>query len=154
METASRRTQPSCGSLRPTEKKASEDGVADAAYAGPIQEQSWDVDLHRRVDPGDASSPQAIRVVVAEAVRMPSPMQAVPSYNRLWSRSLSPRNTWAVYSASPIAEAMIQETNTEFGISTISATRPPRRLGYTTSLRSMTKGRGRHHELGSLDATM
>ena len=40
-------------------------------------------------------------------------------------------------------KAMIQETHTEFGISTIKCDAPLQGLlGYTTSLRSMTKGRG------------
>ena len=143
------------------QKKALEDGAADAAYAGPIQGAELQ-DVAICIDEltlfGDASSPQAIRVAVAEAVRNALANAGGSLLQPIMETEVVVPEEYmgGVLGDLQSRKAMIQETNTEFGISTIKCDAPLQGLlGYTTSLRSMTKGRGQFTmSFDRFDATM
>jgi elongation factor G len=123
-------------------------GAKDAAYAGPIQGaelQDVKVTIDELETFGPLSTPQAIRVAVAEAVR-----NALSNANGSLLQPIMDTEVvvpeeymGGVLGDLQSRKALIQETNTQFGISTIRCDAPLLGLlGYTTTLRSMTKGRG------------
>lgn len=123
-------------------------GAKDAAYAGPIQGaelQDVEVTIDELETFGSLSNPQAIRVAVAEAVR-----NALANANGSLLQPIMDTEIvvpeeymGGVLGDLQSRKALIQETNTEFGVSTIRCDAPLLGLlGYTTTLRSMTKGRG------------
>jgi len=128
--------------------KAVVDGAKDAAYAGPIQGaelQDVSICIEEVETFGTASSPQAVRVAVAEAVRNALSQAGGTLLQPIMDTEVVVPEEYmgGVLGDLQSRKAMIQETNTEFGISTIKCDAPLQGLlGYTTSLRSMTKGRG------------
>ena len=123
-------------------------GARDAAYAGPVQGMALQ-DLKITIDAidtfGAASTPQAIRVAVAEAVR-----NAIHKGNGVLLQPIMKTDVvvpdeymGGVLGDLQSRKAMIQETLSEAGVTTIKCDTPlASLLGYTTSLRSMTQGRG------------
>jgi len=123
-------------------------GAKDAAYAGPIQGaelQDVAVSIDEVETFGSISSPQAIRVAVAEAVRNALADAGGALLQPIMDTEVVVPEEYmgGVLGDLQSRKAMIQETNTAFGISTIRCDAPLLGLlGYTTTLRSMTKGRG------------
>ena len=128
--------------------KAVINGAKDAAYAGPIQGaelQDVAVSIDEVETFGSISSPQAIRVAVAEAVRNALADAGGALLQPIMDTEVVVPEEYmgGVLGDLQSRKAMIQETNTAFGISTIRCDAPLLGLlGYTTTLRSMTKGRG------------
>jgi elongation factor G len=128
--------------------QAVEDGAKDAAYAGPIQGaelQDVSISIDEVETFGTVSSPQAVRVAVAEAVRNALAEAGGTLLQPIMDTEVVVPEEYmgGVLGDLQARKAMIQETTTEFGVSTIRCDAPlVGLLGYTTSLRSMTKGRG------------
>ena len=134
--------------LTDAQSKAIENGAKDAAYAGPIQGAELQ-DVSITIDQvevfGSSSTPQAIRVSVAEAVRNAIANAGGSLLQPIMETEVVVPEEYmgGVLGDLQARKAMIQETVTEFGISTIRCDAPLQGLlGYTTALRSMTKGRG------------
>jgi elongation factor G len=134
--------------LNDEQLEAITDGAKDAAYAGPIQGMALQ-DISITIDKvetfGASSTAQAIRVAVAEAVR-----KAIQAGNGVLLQPIMRTDVvvpeeymGGVLGDLQSRKAMIQETLSDDGITTIKCDAPlSALLGYTTSLRSMTQGRG------------
>jgi len=155
------RVLPSGTLLSDAQQQAIVDGAADAAYAGPIQGaelQDVCIEINEIELFGPSSTPQAIRVAVAEAVRNALSNAGGTLLQPIMETEVVVPEEYmgGVLGDLQARKAMIQETNTEFGVSTIKCDAPLQELlGYTTSLRSMTKGRGQFTmSFDRFDATM
>jgi len=134
--------------LTAEQAEAVQAGATDASTAGPLQGSPLQ-DVRVVVDTvtlfGTASTAQALRVAVAEAVRK-AMSQAGGQLLRpiMATEVVVPEEAMGgVLGDLQARGAMIQDTQTEDGISTIACDAPlDRLLGYTTDLRSMTRGRG------------
>ena len=139
---------PAGTALTEAQLQAIEDGARDAAYAGPIQGaelQDVSISIEQLQTFGSASSAQAIRVSVAEAVRNAISTAGGSLLQPIMDTEVVVPEEYmgGVLGDLQARKALIQETNTEFGVSTIKCDAPLQGLlGYTTALRSMTKGRG------------
>ncbi len=123
-------------------------GARDAAYAGPIQGMALQdilISVEKVEIFGPSSTAQAIRVAVSEAVR-----NAIQAGNGVLLQPIMKTDVvvpeeymGGVLGDLQSRKAMIQETINENGMTTIKCDAPlSALLGYTTSLRSMTQGRG------------
>ena len=134
--------------LSPEQREAVQTGAGDAASTGPVHGaklEDCEVSVDRVELFGRASSASALRAATAEAVRK--------ALSAAGSVLLQPIMTTEVvvpeeYFGSVLGDlqargATIQETATEMNVATISCQVPLRSLlGYTTELRSMTRGGG------------
>ena len=140
--------EPDGAQLKADQLQSIEDGARDAATSGPLQGaqlQDLKIQVQKVETFGPASSPQAIRVAVAEAVR-----KAIASAG---STLLQPvmatevvvpeESLGGVLGDLQARGALIHDTRTELGTASITCDAPLQKLlGYTTDLRSMTRGRG------------
>ena len=122
-------------------------GATDASFTGPqgaeLQDLSVTVDAVELF--AEASSPQALRVAAAEAVR-----KAIAKAKPLLLRPIMDTevvvpedNLGAVLGDLQSRQAAIQSTNIQGDTASIRCDVPlDKLLGYTTELRSMTRGRG------------
>jgi elongation factor G len=135
-------------SLSPVQAEAVAAGAGDGAISGPVEGAPLQ-DLEVRVDAvelfGTASTPQALRVAVAEAVRR-ALAQAGEVVLRpiMFTEVVVPEeDVGAVLGDLQARHAVIQATTTLGGITSISGDCAlDRLLGYITELRSLTHGRG------------
>ncbi len=140
--------EPAGHELPPGLAEAAADGARDASTSGPLQGaplQDVRIEVDRVQLHGPSSSAQAVRVAVAEAVR-----KAMARGGGLVLRPIMAtevvvpeESMGGVLGDLQARKAMIHDTLTEMGTSTITCDAPlDRLLGYTTDLRSMTRGRG------------
>ena len=146
--TVAPRVLPPGTTLTPEQAEAVRSGATDASSAGPLQGNPLQ-DVQITVDSvtlyGTASSPQAVRVAVAEAVRKALGQAGGRLLRPMMSTEVvvPEESMGGVLGDLQSRGALIQDTRTEDGISTIQCDAPlDRLLGYTTDLRSMTRGRG------------
>ncbi len=123
-------------------------GATDASTAGPLQGSPLQ-DVRVVVDSvtlfGPASTGQALRVAVAEAVRKAMAQAGGQLLRPIMATEVvvPEESMGSVLGDLQARGAMIQDTRSETGISTIVCDAPlDKLLGYTTDLRSMTRGRG------------
>ena len=133
--------------LSPTLAEAVTAGAKDASIAGPVQGSTLQ-DVRVQVDAievfGEISTPQAIRVAVAEAVRNAMVKGGGQVLRPIMKTEVvvPSENLGAVLGDLQARGAMIQETDPGEP-STIKCDCPlDKLLGYTTTIRSMTRGRG------------
>ncbi len=140
--------KPAGMSLNPAQRDAVQAGLVDATMAGPIEGaplQDLSVELLEVELFAEASSPQALRIAVAQASRE-ALAQATP-------QALRPRmkievvvpdeNVGAVMGDLQSRGASISGQESDMGTSTVLGECSLHRLlGYATDLRSMTRGRG------------
>ncbi len=139
---------PEGASLSPLQAEAVEAGAGDGAISGPL-EGALLQDLEVRVDAvelfGTASTPQALRVAVAEAVRRAlAQAGAVVLRPLMFTEVVVPEeDVGSVLGDLQSRHAMIHATTTLSGITSITCDCAlDRLLGYITALRSLTHGRG------------
>ncbi len=139
---------PEGATLSAAQLEAAEAGARDATTSGPAEGaplQDVAVEVRRIELFGEASSPQAIRVAVAEAVRK-ALTQAGPLVLQpiMTTEVVVPEeNLGTVLGDLQARGAVIHGTETELGTTSIRCEAPlGKLLGYTTDLRSMTRGRG------------
>jgi elongation factor G len=142
------RILPDGTAISPEQAEAIQAGASDASSAGPIQGSPLEdvrVEVHSVTLFGPASSPQAIRVAVAEAVRKALSQAGGQLMRPIMSTEVvvPEESMGSVLGDLQARGAVIQATRTEDGFSTIRCDAPlDKLLGYTTDLRSMTRGRG------------
>ncbi|MCB9745356.1 MAG: GTP-binding protein [Alphaproteobacteria bacterium] len=123
-------------------------GAKDASMVGPLRGaelQDVEVTVHEVELYGDASTPQAVRVAVGEAVRK-AISQATPQLLRpiMSTEVVVPEeNLGTVLGDLQSRQALIHDTQTLGDTASVRCDCAlDQLLGYTTTLRSMTKGRG------------
>jgi len=123
-------------------------GAADAIAAGPLEGAPLQ-DLAARIDEvelfGPASTPQALRVAAAEAVRKAIVKAGGLTLQPIMATEVvvPEEDVGMVLGDLQARRAVIQDTQTTAGVTTIVCACPLEQLlGYITALRSMTHGRG------------
>jgi elongation factor G len=134
--------------LTPEQAEAVQAGAEDASTSGPLQGSPLQ-DVRVEIDSVTVFTPfstgQALRVAVAEAVRKAMSQAGAQLLRPIMATEVvvPEESMGGVLGDLQSRGAMIQDTRTEDGISTIVCDAPlDRLLGYTTDLRSMTRGRG------------
>ncbi len=136
------------GTLSKNQREAVEAGAADALVGGPIEGaplQDVAVSIDRVELFGDGSSPQALRIAVAEAVRNAmSKADAVLLGPVMKVEVVAPAESLGtVLGDLQARQAAILDSSTEHGMASLQAEVPLEQLiGYATDLRSLTRGRG------------
>ena len=140
--------KPAGTQLKPDQLQAITDGAHDASSAGPLQGAPLQ-DLHIQITEvetfGPASSPQALRVAVAEAVRKAIETAGGALLQPIMATEVvvPEESMGGVLGDLQSRGALIHDTRAEFGTASITCDAPLQKLlGYTTDLRSMTRGRG------------
>ncbi len=142
------RVLPEGASLNPIQAEAIAAGAADGAVGGPVEGAPLQ-DVQVRVEEvelfGAASTPQALRVAVAEAVRRALAQAGGVVLRPLMSTEVvvPEEDVGAVLGDLQARHAVIHATATLGGITSITCDCAlDRLLGYITALRSLTHGRG------------
>jgi len=142
------RVLPEGASLNPAQADAVAAGAADGAVGGPVEGAPLQ-DVQVRVEAvelfGAASTPQALRVAVAEAVRRALAQAGGVVLRPIMSTEVvvPEEDVGAVLGDLQARHAVIHATTTLGGITSISCDCAlDRLLGYITALRSLTHGRG------------
>jgi elongation factor G len=136
------------GSLSPTLREAAQAGVQDALVGGPVDGaplQDVAASLDRLELFGEASSAQAVRIAVAEAVRNAMVQAGGVVLGPIMKvEVVVPEDSLgAVLGDLQARQAAILGSHTEMGTSALLAEVPLARLiGYVSDLRSLTRGRG------------
>ena len=146
--TASPAIRPDGASLSPAQADAIRLGAEDGALAGPLQGAAL-VDVSVEIESvevfGPASTPDALRIAVAQAIRN--------AMHQAGGQLLGPimkcevvvpeESMGTTLGDLQSRRAIILDTSTEHGVSTLKVECAlARMLGYATELRSLTRGRG------------